>query len=122
MCVYLALTLIRLMPADEQKSGSTDIDVEELVVEGEISDKRLGELAKREWLYAVFGMILGAVLILAGIVLTALGVSASVDVTFQHGSTGGRVVTGAVGVVAIAIGGAIVYFTRLQIKLLGQKK
>src|SRR5437773_188830 len=62
--------------------------------------------------YSQMGLVLGVIVVVGGVVLTALGYSGSVSIAFEDGTRKAKLVTGSLGVVIALIGLAVVWFTR----------
>lgn len=79
------------------------------------------ELARREQRYALWGLIIGGVVIGVGLVMIFLHIAGQVSLDIRAGSTRVRLDTALVGVVIGVVGGIIIWLTRSKVKIEGTK-
>lgn len=103
-------------PKEVHDDGAVEFDVEEIEFDVNTPESVMQEGMKSEYRYARLGLVIGALVVLAGVVLIILGYSGSVDVTFQSGSNKGHLVTGSLGVVIAIIGLGVLFWTRPKVR------
>jgi hypothetical protein len=82
---------------------------------GRLPDALIKQILDAVQRYAMLGLVLGAVIVLGGVILVVLGFTGSVDITFQSGSAKGHIATGSLGIVVTIVGAIIVYFTKPRV-------
>ena len=95
---------------------SPDLEAEEVELDPTLSDEVQKEVLRGERLYAILGLVVGGLVLVAGIVLIVLGFSGSVEFGFTVGDASAHVTTGVVGIVVMVIGAGIVWATRYRVK------
>lgn len=103
----------------EEDEQLEEAEVGEIEIEASdnIPPAVIEEAVKMEGRYALLGLLLGAIMIVAGLVFIVLGFSASIDITVEGGGTKGHIVTGSLGLVLAIVGSAVVYYTRYRVKI-----
>jgi hypothetical protein len=112
-------------PLKDQRRQQQDVDSEEVELEvdlsGDVPHQVIADAVKAEGRYALLGLLLGGIMIIAGLVFMVLGYSASIDLTIEGSGTKGHIVTGSLGFVVAVVGASIVYFTRHRVKIRAPK-
>jgi hypothetical protein len=93
-----------------------DLELEELELDTPLDAATASDAIRREYRYATLGLIVGTIVVLAGVVLIVLGFTGAVDITFQSGKNSGKVTTGSLGIVVVLVGAAILVLTRPRVK------
>jgi hypothetical protein len=106
---------------DHQQKPNFEIEEVEVESPGKVPPKVIEEAVKMEGRYALLGLLLGAIVVIAGLVFIVLGFTASVDITVEGGGTKGHIVTGSLGLVLALAGIALVYYTRYRVKIVTPK-
>ena len=103
--------------ADEDEvfaaGDSTEPQNEEVALGGPVSDDTMLLALRAATRVALAGLIVGLIIVLAGVVVILLGVSGQVSWTLTGAWGSSRLQTGAVGVVIVVIGLLVIFFTRL---------
>lgn len=107
------------MEDGSQRSQQQDLEIAEIEIDpsGPVPSKIIEDAVKMEGRYALLGLFLGAIVIVAGLVFIVLGFTASIDITVEGGGTKGHIVTGSLGLVLALAGIALVYYTRYRVKI-----
>lgn|ERR1022692_4684717 len=103
-------------PQEADSNDGVEFDVEEVEFDVNTPESVMQEGIKSEYRYARLGLTIGALAVLAGVVLIILGYSGSVDITFQSGRDKGHLVTGSLGVVIALVGLGIIFFTLPKVR------
>jgi hypothetical protein len=103
-------------PKEYGTGDGAEFGVEEVEFDVSTPESVMQDATKREYQYARLGLVVGALVVLAGVVLIILGYSGSVDIAFQSGTDKGHLVTGSLGVVIALAGVAILFFTRPKVR------
>lgn len=92
-----------------------DLAVEEVSLDSSLSSDVIKDIVRGEKASSRNGLLAGLAVILLGAVLLLAGVSGAVDITFAGGGANGHIVTSAIGVIVVLLGGAIIYATRYKV-------
>jgi hypothetical protein len=84
-----------------------------ITMDASVDSDVIKDALRTERVYAFIGMLVGALVIVAGIVMIFLNISGQIDVTV-HGS---KLNTAVVGIPMAVVGAWIIYFTRLRVKV-----
>lgn len=101
--------------ADGNPPPGRTYGVEHVTINPALPENAMNAIIEGEQRAARNGLVVGAIVVLLGVVLLILGVAGSVDITVTHGGSSGHLVTGAVGIVIALIGLAIIYATRYRV-------
>jgi hypothetical protein len=83
-------------------------------IDPSVDPKVIIDAMRGERLYAFLGLLVGALVIGAGILLIFLNVAGQVDLTFNVGGNESKLNTAIVGIPMAIVGALIIYFTRLK--------
>lgn len=108
-------------PEEADNNHEVESGAEEVEFHVETPESVMKEGMNQEYQYARLGLIIGALALVAGVVLVVFGYSGSVDVTFQSGSSKGHLVTGSLGVVIALIGLGIIFITLPKVRTTNQQ-
>ena len=103
-------------------SRARDSGVEELELDAGLPPEIIATGIKAQRTYSVLGLVLGAIIVLGGVILIALGFTGSIDIGFHLGETSGHVVTGSLGIVLALIGGLAIWATRFKVTVTRSSK
>jgi hypothetical protein len=81
----------------------------------------INDALRSERIYAFIGMLVGALVIGAGIVMIFLNIAGQVDVTINVSGHDSKLNTATVGIPMAVIGALIIYLTRLNVKVVEGK-
>lgn len=106
------------MPEDTGRDGP-DYEIEEVEIDPRLDPAVQKQIIQKQAEATKRGQIIGAIVIVIGAVLILLGATGTVDVTFKSGTTQGKFATGSAGAFVVAVGAAIIYFTRFKVTATG---
>jgi hypothetical protein len=86
-------------------------------VSPDLDPEVIKDALRSERVYAFIGMLVGALVIAAGIVMIFLNIAGQVDVTVNVGGHDSKLNTATVGIPMAVIGALIIFFTRLNVKV-----
>jgi hypothetical protein len=107
-------------PAGAGRSGEEpDFSVESVEFPSDLPPGVQKRLIRGEERSARRGAMIGALVIVLGILLLILGASGAVELSVKVGEFSGHLVTGALGIVVVLLGGFIIWATRQRVKVTG---
>jgi hypothetical protein len=89
--------------------------VEEIRLPPDAPPQTVDRAIRSTQLIALIGLLVGSIIILAGIVLLLLGLTSNVELTVAGEGVSAKVQTASVGVVVALIGLAVVWLTRQRV-------
>jgi hypothetical protein len=104
-----------VQPTHRFAAGEDGQQVEEITLPATSSDAVVLAAIAASIKVAISGMVIGAAVIIGGIVLILLGVAGSVSWQITGGGINAKLQTGVVGVVITVIGLLIIFFTRQKV-------
>jgi hypothetical protein len=108
-------------PDEGPTGGPADVQAPAAFVDQDVGAELLEKIARREYRYAMIGLILGALVLGAGVMMIFVRVSGAVDLTIHVGGSEIHLNTAVVGIAMAVIGALIILFTRPNL-VIGKKR
>jgi hypothetical protein len=105
------------LAGDEGDAEGDGAQVEEVIIDAEVDPTIIARAIETARQIALVGLGVGLICIISGVVLLVLGVSGAVTWTVSGLGASSELQTSATGVVIAVVGLAVIYITRLNVRV-----